>query len=876
MGGPVEKPAFFYARTPPAGRPLTKGRATIYDWPMRPRVSIQTIARFSLVFCAVCSLVIGALAGSLLGQTRNEMNYENFSDFKPNLPTKILDRKGRLITEFSADEKREIIPLSDVSRNLIFALLSREDHDFYKHKGFSVTGFVRAALGVLFRRNLGGGSTITQQVARQLKLNPNERTIKRKIMELWWSFQFERRFTKDEILELYINKIYFGDGYYGVESAAKYFFEHSSREMSLAESAVLVIQLASPIMGKYNPFKNPDQAKARSMDILKAMVKYGYCSMAEARQSWNEYWDGFDYTRIPVGAYFNREDKARYFSEYVRKQLDEMLYGSIDYYKDGLTIRTTLDLDYQAQADRTMTKGIQSANVEFHAASAVRLREADSTYVPVVNALTLLFDLNSLRSADARNKVKAASRYQDQVNQIADAAALLFNLPRLKEISARSYERQKDDSKKTTVEGALITIDNETGHILALVGGSGYSQADQNIRAVQAEVSPGSCFKPLYYSAAIDTRKFTPATLIYDEPIVFYKADGTPYIPLNYKGHWEGPVLLWYGLAKSMNVPSLRILDQIGFDAAIDRAALLLGITDPVEKAATFPRVYPLGLGGGVTVSPQAMARAFATFANQGKEVDTIAITSVEDRDGRILIDAEKDLRLAQKRKGDGLQLISPQTAYVMVDLLGRVTRSPGTLAYAMNEGKRFTYLDASGAKYTIPAGGKTGTTQNWADAWTVGFTPYVTTAIWFGFDMPGNSLGINQSGAAIAGSAWSDYMYDIHRGRPYRDFQKPQTGIIEVTVCAKSGQLLTDKCVDGSLKLLFLEGTQPTEFCALHAFSSVRDQTGIGIIQDAGSLLGSDNLAPAASGDSQGGLLRLDQSIFGEAASPPPGSLLD
>jgi penicillin-binding protein 1A len=871
MGGPVAKPAFFYplgAETTPI---LTKHHrfSTMTPMPAPRKVDLQLIARIFIVLTAVFALCIGIAAGVMLAVTRNEINSENFSDFRPALPTKILDINGNKITEFSSDEMREMISIEELPKYLVGALVCREDKHFYEHNGFYFPSFMRAVVGVVINRNLGGGSTITQQVAGTLMADRDNKTITRKIVELWWAFQFERRYTKSEILELFLNKMYYGDGYYGVEAASKYFFGKSSREVTPAEAAVLVLQPSTIVSGRYNPFKNPESAKKRSRIVLDDMVGAGYCTKAEADASFSEYWDNFDYTRVPVSAYFNREDKARYFSEYVRRELENQLYGSIDYNKDGLTINTTLNLSYQEFADSIMSADIKSANDDYKASSSVRLQEADSTYIPIVNALSVLFDLGDLRSAEARAKAQMDSRFQNQINPVIDASALLFGLPGLKDMTKRSYEKAKTAAKKTNVQGALISIDNETGYILSMVGGAGYSTSDQNIRAVDATIQPGSCFKPLYYSAAIDTRKYTMASLIYDEPIVFRNPDGTPYVPLNHKGEWKGPVLLWYALSKSMNVPSLRVLDGIGFDAAINRASALLGIKDQAKIAATFPRVYPLGLGV-ITTSPVQMAKAFSTFANGGKEVTPIAIRSIVDRDGGVIRDLEKELRVEQKKKGQGIQVVSPQNAYIMTELLSRVVAT-GTLSGYGEGGALLTYTK-DGQKYTIPTAGKTGTTQNWADAWTVGFSPYMTTAIWFGFDSPGNSLGIDQTGAAIAGKAWASYMRNVHRGLADKEFPRPQTGLIDVTVCAKSGQLPTDYCTDGTIKLSFLEGTQPKALCTLHSFSSERDMKGLETITGAAGMLDSDSFTSGNSGDT---ILHLDDSLFGTPA-PSTGSLLD
>ena len=791
---------------------------------MSPASSPAKAARTLLIVAIVAAVILGVSTGAALAATSNARNSENFSSPKLNLPSRIYDIKGRLITEFFSDEKREIVSIKDLPRHLIDAVITREDKSYYQHHGFTFSSIIRAALGVITRTNRGGGSTITQQLAGTLLDIRGDISIKRKIVELWNALQLERRYTKEEILEMYLNRMVMGPGVYGVEAASKYFFGHSAKEDSLAESAILAIQLSSP--AKYDPYKNPQNASLRSREILDQMVRLGYAKKPEAEASYRDFWDNFDYTRTTTSAYNRRgeNDKAPWFSEYVRRQLEDMLYGSLDLYNDGLVVNTTLDLDQQQRADYWMAKGIEQVNKTYQAESTQSLGGAERTYIPIVEMLGLGFDLDDLFVSGAKIKGKTYDYYQRRLNPTIDAAALMFGLPTLKSMANSGSIKMKSDLAKTTVEGALVTIEPDTGHITALVGGSKFDEANQLIRATQSRLMPGSSFKPLYYSAAIDTRKFTEATLIYDEPIVFHNEDGTPYTPLDYKGKWMGPVLTWYALAQSMNVPSLKILDSIGFDAAIDRAASLLDITDPEEVRRTFPRVYPLGLGV-IGVTPLKMARAFSVFENQGREVSPIAIRSVEDRNGRIILEPEKDLRTQQKKKGSALQLVSQQNAAVMVDMLGKVVKY-GTLSGWTGGGTYFTYTDAQGKKYTIPAAGKTGTTQNWADAWTVGFTPYFTTAIWFGFDRPGNSLGTTQSGATVAGFYWANYMKDINKDLPPKSFQRPQTGLVEATVCSVTGLLPTPYCNDGLITLLFYEGTQPNKLCDWHSLSAERDRT--------------------------------------------------
>ena len=784
---------------------------------MSPRASSVILGitiRLLAAFTVILAVVIGVGLGLSLAETTNIRNQENFVEFSPALPTKILDINGTLITEFSADEKRILVSLNDLPRHLVYAILAREDPDFYSHRGFSIRGIGRAVFGRLIGRNLGGGSTITQQIAGTLYTDRAEQTLWRKIRELWWAFQMERRYTKNEILELYLNQINIGPGVYGVEASSHYFFGHSSREVTLAEAAILAVLPSSP--GRYNPLNNPNDAMSRQRFVLDRMVSFGYTTEEEAELSFNEYWENFDYTRASTSAYYNRSDAAPWFSEYVRRELDGLMYGTMDYYRDGYTVHTTLNLAHQAAAVKVMEDGLERANTEYAKSSGSRLVDAEKTWLPVVDMLSLFFDLEQIHAtSDAQNEQKALSRYTKIINPVLDMAAMAFGIPELRPLTNMGFANLKTSLEQNVVEGALVSIENDTGYITAIVGGSRFDETNQLIRAAQGNLQPGSAFKPLYYSAAIDSRKLTPSSLISDVPIVFHNEDGTPYMPLNFLGEWVGQVLLYEALAKSMNVPSLRVLDTIGFDAAIDRAAALLDYTNPDEIRRRFPRVYPLGMGINTT-SPLKMARAYSVFANQGREITPIAIRSLEGRNGKIVLDLERELRLEQRRKGNGIQVITPQNAYVMTSLLKK-TVEMGTLYNPSRWGAKFTFKDENGKNFRMPMAGKTGTPQNWSDAWTIGYSPYYTTAVWFGFDKPGNSLGVTLTGSTLAGPVWADYMREIHQGLPFRDFVRPTSGLMDVTVCAKSGQLKTPSCNEGEVTLVFLEGTQPVLLCEQH-----------------------------------------------------------
>ncbi len=783
-----------------------------------------------MIFAVTC----GALLGKGLAATTNIKNSENFSEWKLDLPTRLLDINGELISEFTSDEKRDLISLSSLPQIMKDALITREDRIFYEHHGFSVKAIIRAVKGVLTHNRLGGGSTLSQQIAGTLYCDRTDMKASRKIKELWWAIQMERRYSKDEILELYLNKIYFGGGTCGVDAASKYYFGHSATEITPAEAALLVVQLSNP--AGYNPFEHPNVAMERQRYVLNAMVDAGYLTKDQADNSYDDYWAGFDYTRTSSSAYSMRTDKAPWFSEYVRRELSSMLYGADDIYTGGFTINTTLNLAHQKAADEIMKDYIAYANREYTKTMRNRKSSDFNTYIPMTSLLSLIFNLPSLRVGNQRNEVISIKNYRENINPIIDIVSIMSGMETLKtEIVNKGNALIQQNTEKTTIEGTMIALENNTGYIDAIVGGSKYDQSNQFIRAVQSKLQPGSTFKPLYYSAAIDSREITMASIISDTPIVLQNQDGTPYIPQNFKGTWEGDVQVWYALAHSMNVPSIKILDKIGFDAAINRTSSLLGINQDELDARHFLPVYPIGLGV-CSVRPIEMAKAFSTIASNGKEVTPIAIRTVEDRYGNIVKDPERELREKEKSKGNDIQIISPQTAFIMQEMLKKTVQS-GTLNYGVNYdstartigkrkgyGNKMDFLNMNGDKFTMPAAGKTGTTQNWADAWTVGFTPYYTAAFWFGFDRPGQSLGLSITGSTLAGVAWGDFMHEANLGKSYKDFTNgiPE-GVVRTEVCTTTGLLPTENCGHNHMTAYFLEGTQPTETCTRHIMNTAR-----------------------------------------------------
>jgi penicillin-binding protein 1A len=274
-------------------------------------------------------------------------------------------------------------------------------------------------------------------------------------------------------------------------------------------------------------------------------------------------------------------------------------------------------------------------------------------------------------------------------------------------------------------------------------------------------------------------------------------------------------VQTWYALALSLNIPALEVLETIGFDAAIQRSVALLGIPKEELPSRAFDRVYPLGLGV-CSVRPVEMARAFAIFVNGGREITPYGIRTIEDRNGRLVLNVERDIRAKIQAKGAAAQVISPQNAFIMTNLLQTGARM-GTLSSSAQQGRIFTYKTPTGSTYTLPVAGKTGTTQNWGDAWVIGSSSHLTTAVWFGFDRKGRSLGRDLPGASLAGGAWARFMYPANEDYPSKEFPRAPSGLVFAEVCSVSGQLRTPECGNYRTSQWFLAGTQPREQCTLH-----------------------------------------------------------
>jgi len=482
-----------------------------------------------LVTIALLAAVgLGAGLGLALSNTDNMSQTSQFSRLHQSLPTEILDRNGRLIDEIIGVSDHPTISLNKIPKYVIYALLTREDQNFFHEGAFSLRGTFRAAWNIVTNNYFSGGSTITQQLAGMLYTNRTKKTIVRKLKELWFAFQLERRFTKDQILQMYLNAVYFGQDKYGIESASEYYFGRPASDLTLAQAAMLVIQLADP--ARYYWLDHPNRARVVQHVVLEEMVHKGYVRQDQVDQSFIDFWDSYPYTRPASVAYGSGENsKAPYFTDYVQRRLEKDLYGKLDYLRDGLVIHTTLDLNYQEIAERDMRAAIKKYNAIYQRDLKRTFATVAPHYVPVVHLLSLAFNLTSIDQVDeARKERDALHYYLHEINPSLDVLSTAFGLAPVQIATDRAHFVRLSNAEKTTVEGALITLANHTGGIRAMVGGYDYATSNFN-RAVDARLTEGSSIKPLYYSAAISSGKFTAATELYDGPVVFFNPDGTAY-----------------------------------------------------------------------------------------------------------------------------------------------------------------------------------------------------------------------------------------------------------------------------------------------------------------------------------------------------------
>lgn len=633
---------------------------------------------------------------------------------------RITDRHGRLLYDVLDHDggRHTVLPLEEIPLALRQATVATEDNTFYTNPGVDLRGIVRALwINLRGGETLAGGSTITQQVTRELLLEAGERqerTLRRKLRESLLAWRLARRLSKDEILALYLNQTYYGGLAYGVEAAAQTYFARSVRELDLAQCALLAGLPQAP--ARYDPLTDPAAAKARQEVVLDLMVKGGMITPEGRDLAARE---KLLYAASPYPI------EAPHFALWVREQLSEILPPDVVYASGGLAVRTTLDLDWQRHAERIVVGQLEALND------------------PPGGGL-------GHRAGNA----------------------------------------------------ALVALDPGTGEILAMVGSPGYFDAavDGAINMALAPRQPGSALKPLVYAAAMDParpRPWTAATMILDVHTAFVTHDGYAYAPVDFDHRERGPVSLRQALGSSLNIPAVRALDDVGLEALLDLAGRL-GIT-------TFgdPDRYDLSLAlGGGEVRLLELTAAYAAFANGGTRVVPSAILEVEDARGRTVYRAEPP---------DRLQVLDPRLAWLITDILGD------------NDARRPAFGAASALRLDRPAAAKTGTTTDFRDNWTVGYTPELVVGVWVG--NADNRPMFDVTGLSGAAPIWHRFVRTVLAGRAETDFPRPQ-GLVQVEVCAVSGGLPTGDCPYRRAEW-FIEGTEPTEHDRLYRRATVDARTG-------------------------------------------------
>ena len=747
-------------------------------------VLIGIICGFSI---AVVILIIGVVVTEF-------KNVKGLADFQPNITTKIYDKNELLVAELFKN-KREVVPISRIPRNLINAFVAIEDNDFYSHYGLNVKGIVRAAfINIFSGRIKQGGSTITMQLAK-IVLTSADRSFFRKLKDVVISLMIESIYTKDQILELYFNQLFLGHGVYGVESASKFYFNKHVWEINVSEAALLATLPSAP--NRLSPIRHTQRSIERHRIVLAKMVDCGFISIEDAEKSFLEFWPEYlaYINELPpsITSWSNKIDNAPWFTEYIRRKLVKQ-FGTEMVYKEGLSVYTTLDLKKQTAAQKHVQEGLDK---QATTSSILSLSNEKEYYVidnfsEMSDMFSLLFNVNPYFKKGTLENKQVNDYYKDDYLDELDSLSFIAGSEDISEFISKYREKNTGNKSSQKVQGCLISIDQRNGYIEAMVGGSEFSSINQLNRAMQARRPAGSAIKALLYAAAMETKKFTPASTILDSPYISLNNDGGDWIPENYDERYYGLVRLRTALEKSLNVISIKIADTIGIGTVVDYYAKLLKV-----DRKSIPRNLSIAIGT-LDVSPFELARAYAIIANGGKDVIPFSIKYVKNRNGDIIDNPEADNEAALKKETESgsIQIIKPETSQIMISMLRSVMTSGTGMSAAIGR----------------PAGGKTGTSSNYKDAWFVGFTPQITTCIWAGYDNSGLSLGQGQTGGGAIAPIWGEYMKEALEGEPVLEFPYFASLTIQ-KVCAVSGLLPSFYCRQ-TIDEVFMADTVPESEC--------------------------------------------------------------
>lgn len=669
-----------------------------------------SFASFLQAWATLTALVIlfaGAVFVVVLLRFQNELpSTAHLERIEPPSNTRIFDRDGRSLGDLFAED-RIVVPLEEIPAPMVAAVLAAEDRHFYDHWGIEIPSLLRAAIAnVRTGRTRQGGSTITQQLARNLFLT-HERTLERKIKEALLTIRLERIYSKDEILGMYFNQIYYGNGAHGAKSAAREYFGKDLSELTVGECAYLAGLPANPTL--FDPRRRPENSKKRQVLVLSMMLRSGAISRADA--------DSAKAAPIEILSGDRRTMQAPYFVEYVRQRLAAQ-YGEDRLYNDGLQVVTTLDLEAQHVAEKALEAQLKKLE-KLNRYKVVRKPSSDASETPAKGTLYL--------------------------------------------------------------QGAAVVLDTHSGEILAMVGGRDFWESRFN-RAVQAKRQPGSAFKPFVYTAAIELG-LGPSTVLQDEPLSLPLPGGKVYAPVNHGGTFQGAMSMRQALTHSVNIPAVRTIMTIGPKKAVE-VAQKCGITTKLRA------VPSLALGSS-EVTLLELTAAYTVFPNGGILHKPWFVREILDRNGGEI----------ERGRVDSQEVLPEPVAAVMTDMLEDVM-DKGTGAMAR----------ASGFKE--PAGGKTGTMDEYTDAFFVGFTSEFTMGVWVGFDAK-KSLGHEMTGTAAALPIWTETMKVLHESRHGQRFEMPE-GVVSREVCGESGYLATSACPT-TYREIFPEGKQPKELCPIH-----------------------------------------------------------
>jgi len=769
-----------------------------------------------LIYAFILSIFIPLLSGVLLFLYYSK----HLPDFKPlkernlNANSIVYSEEDEVVGKFLMDNR---IPISyeRIPKHLVQAFIAAEDADFFQHKGIDYKGIARAIFkNLMAGRIVQGGSTITQQVTKTFFLTP-KRSFLRKLKEVAYAFGLERNLTKEEILNLYLNNIYLGNGAYGVEAASESYFNKRTEQLNLSEMAMLAGLVKAP--SRYSPVNNLKRAKDRQTYVLTRMAELGFISQEQKDRT----------VRTPLkiqsreSAYFS---KAPYFTEFIRQQV-ERKYGKEKLYQEGLRIYTSLDLSLQRVAQRSVEMGLRELDKRQGFRGPIHtLSQKEAKAIPMkkrgaLNPLAQneVFEGIILSKDDSKKiytvwvedrkgilpfsemvwalHIKPTPHYApEKVKTPSD----LLNTGDVVHVKVKESPKKDQPlllslEQEPLVQGALVCIDPQTGYIKAMVGGRDFSESQFN-RATHSRRQPGSAFKPMIYAAALE-KGYTPSTILMDSPIEYSDHDGGTYwAPKNYDKNFMGPITFRNALAHSRNVVTVKILEDVGVGYAL-KFIKKLGIESPIKRDLSIA----LGTSG---VSMLELTGAFSVFANGGERVKPIFIKKIVTMKGEVLEEKYPYVELEEKEEEEETpeppspvqkeRAISPQNAFIMTYLLQGVVQH-GT-------GQRAKVLGR-------PIAGKTGTSSDYADAWFIGYTPSLLTTVWVGFDDK-TSLGKDETGARAALPIWNSFMGHALGNTPIQTF-KPPPGITLTKVNIETG-LPTNEDSKETIIEAFIEGSVP------------------------------------------------------------------